>query len=320
MSETQPPEPTPVDVCVLGSGPAGYTAAIYAARANLSTVVLAGAQPGGQLTTTTEVENYPGFPEGVMGPELMERFQKQAERFGTRVEYMECTRMTAAEARPGWYHLETGFSETFLARTVIIATGASAKYLDLPNLQRLRNGGGVTACATCDGFFYKDQDVLVIGGGDTAMEEATFLTRFCSSVTVVHRRDKLRASKIMQDRALKNPKIRFAWDSVVEDVLGEDKVTGVRLRNLKTEEVTEHACTGIFMAIGHQPNTGFLQGMLETDETGYLVVEDQVRTRLAGVFAAGDVRDHRYRQAVSAAGWGCMAALEAEKYLESLED
>lgn len=312
MSDT--PSPTPCDVAILGSGPAGYTAAIYAARANLDVVVLAGMEPGGQLTTTTDVENFPGFPEGIQGPELMQRFQAQAERFGTKVVYAACTKM--AKADDDRYRIETGGKESFAARSVVIATGATAKYLDLPNLQRLRNGGGVTACATCDGFFYKDQDVIVVGGGDTAMEEALFLTRFCSKVTVIHRRDKLRASKIMQDRALKNEKIDFAWNSIVVDVHGDKAVEGVQLEDTQTGEKRDLACTGVFMGIGHKPNTEFLDGLLPTDDAGYLQVEDQVRTQLPGVFAAGDVRDTRYRQAISAAGWGCMAALEAEKYLE----
>jgi thioredoxin reductase (NADPH) len=311
MSDT----PKNCDVLVLGSGPAGYTSAIYASRADLKTLVLAGPEPGGQLTTTTEVENFPGFPEGIMGPELMERLQKQAERFGTEVVYDNCTKLVGVEE--GGFHATTGAGEVVEARSVIVATGATARYLPIENLQRLRNGGGVTACATCDGFFYRDQDVMVIGGGDTAMEEALFLTKFCASVTVVHRRDKFRASKIMQERVLKHEKIKVAWDSVLEDVLGEEAVTGVKLKNVKTEEVTEVACTGVFMAIGHKPNTDFLDGLLDTDETGYLVVEDQVCTKVSGIFAAGDVRDHRFRQAISAAGWGCMAALEAERYLES---
>ena len=309
--------PTPCDVLILGSGPAGYTAAIYAARANLEVVVLAGMEPGGQLTTTTDVENFPGFPEGIQGPELMQRFQAQAERFGTKVVYAACTKMSRQDGDQ--YLVETGGDDTYLARSVVIATGATAKYLDIPNLQRLRNGGGVTACATCDGFFYKDQDVIVVGGGDTAMEEALFLTRFCSKVTVVHRRDELRASKIMQDRALKNDKIDWAWNSVVVDVHGDKEVEGVRLEDTQSGEQRDLACTGVFMAIGHKPNTVFLEGMLPTDDAGYLQVEDQVKTKLPGVFAAGDVRDTRYRQAISAAGWGCMAAMEAEKYIEELE-
>jgi len=303
-------------VVIVGTGPAGLTAAIYAARANLNPLVIEGLEPGGQLTTTTDVENYPGFEKGVDGTELVTVMRRQAERFGTRFESGDVT--GAAFAGGGAHRLLMSDGRAIETRTVIVATGASAMYLGLES-ERSLMGKGVSACATCDGAFFRNVPVAVIGGGDTAMEEANFLTRLCSEVTVVHRRDKLRASKIMADRALANPKIRFVWDSAVEEVLDVSKgtVTGLRLRNLKTNAVSELAVQGVFVAIGHRPNTAPFRGQLDMDETGYLLA-DHTRTNVAGVFAAGDVSDRHYRQAVTAAGSGCMAALEAERYLESV--
>ncbi|HVL87405.1 MAG TPA: thioredoxin-disulfide reductase [Candidatus Thermoplasmatota archaeon] len=299
------------DVAIIGSGPAGLTAAIYAARANLQPLLLGGIEFGGQLMITTDVENYPGFPEGILGPQLMDLWRKQAERFGTRVVEKNVTKVDF-KTHPFKLWCD---EEQFQARSVIVATGASAKWLGLPNETRLR-GHGVSACATCDGFFFKEKEVVVVGGGDTAMEEANFLTRFASRVTVVHRRDTLRASKIMQERALKNPKIQFVWDSEVVDVLGQKGVEGVALRNLKTGATRTFPCQGFFLAIGHKPNTDVFRGQLDLDDKGYMVVRNHTRTSVEGVFAAGDVSDTRYRQAVTAAGAGCMAAMDAEKWLE----
>lgn len=299
-------------VIIIGSGPSGYTAAIYAARANLSVLMLQGYQTGGQLMQTTDVENYPGFEEGILGPDMMEKFEQQARRFGTEMIPEDVTAVDFSR-RP---FVVTTDSGEYRGRAVIISTGASAKWLGLPSEKRLQ-GRGVSACATCDGFFFKNKDVVVVGGGDTAMEEATFLTRYANHVTVVHRRDALRASKIMQDRAQKNPKISFALDTEVTEVLGEDAVTGVQLRNVKTREETKLEVQGVFLAIGHKPNTDLFKGIIDMDAVGYIVPAEYTMTNIPGVFAAGDVTDHRYRQAVTAAGDGCRAAIDLERWLES---
>jgi thioredoxin reductase (NADPH) len=301
------------DVVILGSGPAGYTAALYAARANLAPLVLKGLEAGGQLMLTTEVENYPGFPDAIMGPELMDAMEKQAARFEADLIAQSATRLDLSE-RP--FGVWAGDQE-WRARTLIVATGASAKWLGVPGEGRLR-GRGVSACATCDGFFFRDRELVVVGGGDTAMEEATFLTKFASKVTIVHRRDEFRASKIMQDRALSNPRIGVVWDTVVEEILGDGAVSGVRLRNVHTDETSDLPADGVFMAIGHTPNTQVLEGQLELTPGGYVVVDEPTtRTSVPGVFAAGDVTDVTYRQAVTAAGQGCKAAIDAERFLES---
>lgn len=302
-------------VIICGTGAAGLTAALYTARANLEPLVFEGLEPGGQLTTTTEVENFPGFEKGIMGPELMDIMRKQAARFGARYQYGTVTSVDFS-GKPLKLALDSG--ETHEAQTVIIATGASAQYLGLENEQKLI-GHGVTSCATCDGAFYRDMPVAVLGGGDTAMEEAIFLTRFCSKVSIIHRRDELRASKIMADRALANDKIEVIWDTVVEDVLDVEKneVTALKLRNVKTDEQTEFPVNGLFVAIGHKPNTAPFVGQVDMNDHGYILT-DQTKTNVEGVFAAGDVQDPVYRQAITAAGTGCMAALEAERYLETL--
>jgi thioredoxin reductase (NADPH) len=300
-------------VVIIGAGAAGLTAAIYTARANLEPLVIEGMQPGGQLTTTNDVENYPGFPEGIDGPTLMAQMRAQAERFGAKYQFGEVIEADLS-ARP--FKLTLTGDEVTEAMTVIIATGATAKYLGIESEQK-RIGRGVSACATCDGAFYRDVPVVVVGGGDTACEEAMFLTRFASRVTIIHRRDELRASKIMADRAMNHDKIEIAWDSVVDEVLGDDTgVTGVNIKNVKSGEITRIECTGYFAAIGHKPNTGAFAGQLDMDSTGYLIA-DGVKTKIDGVFTAGDVSDSVYRQAVTAAGTGCAAALEAERYLEA---
>jgi len=301
-------------VVIIGSGPAGLTAAIYTARANLTPLLIEGWQAGGQLTTTTEVENYPGFAKGIMGPELMKEMRAQAERFGT---VFKTGDVTAVDLKTRPFTVAVDSEETLEAQTLIIATGASPITLGLPNEKRLW-GHGVSSCATCDGFFFKGKELVVVGGGDSAMEEAIFLTKFATKVSVVHRRDKLRASKIMQDRAMKNEKITFVWNSVVEDVLGQDVVTGVRIRNVITGKVWDLPCAGFFLAIGHRPNTALFSSQLKTDSSGYVITNHGTATSVPGVFAAGDVQDAHYRQAVTAAGTGCMAAIDAERFLESL--
>jgi len=298
------------DVIIIGSGSAGYTAAIYACRAGRKTLVLAGSIPGGQLMITSEVENYPGFPEGVLGPELMEKFRRQAERFGPEIVYDDVS-FVDFSSRP--FKIMAG-GKTYEGKSVILATGANAKWLGLPSETKFR-GRGVSSCATCDGFFFKGKDVVTVGGGDTAMEEANFLANITNSVTVVHRRDMLRASKIMQERATANPKIRFIWDSAVKEITGDDKVTGVQLHNLKSGKDSHVKAEGVFVAIGYEPNTGFLKGKVELDSQGYVVTRKETETSVPGVFAAGDVRDHKYRQAITAAADGCKAAIDADRFL-----
>ena len=304
------------DVIIIGSGPAGYTAALYAARARLRPLVFEGSvTAGGALMNTTDVENFPGFPDGVLGPDLMDAVRKQAERFGAELIADDVTEVDV-KATPKVVRVG---QDTHLAKTVIIATGSGYRELGVPGEKRL-GGHGVSWCATCDGFFFRDQDIAVVGGGDSAIEEATFLTRFARSVTVIHRRDALRASKIMQDRAMANEKIRFAWDSEVVEVLGDDRVSGARIRDTTTGETSTLAITGLFVAIGHDPRSELFIGQLPTDADGYLLVEQpSTRTALDGVFAAGDVVDHTYRQAVTAAGTGCAAALDAERWLTDHE-
>lgn len=296
---------------IIGSGPAGYTAGLYAARADLGPLLFEGSQRGGQLMITTDVENYPGFPDGIMGPDLMENFRKQTERFGARIETADITQVDFTQ-RP--FRVWEG-DTVHEADSVIVATGASAMWLGIPGEERL-TGRGVSACATCDGFFFRDKELVVIGGGDSAMEEALFLTKFASKVTIVHRRDEFRASRIMAARVKEHDKIEIMWNTNVTEVLGEDSVTGVRLSNTVTGEATEFATDGVFVAIGHKPNTSIFEGQLELDEAGYVVVADKnTATSVAGVFAAGDVADHIYRQAITAAGTGCQAAIDAERWL-----
>jgi thioredoxin reductase (NADPH) len=300
------------DVVIVGTGPAGLTAALYASRANLAPVVYQGPQPGGQLVTTTDVENFPGFPGGILGPDLMQQMERQVEAFGADLRYGMVTQVDLS-ARP--FRLVVDETTPVLAQTVIISTGASARYLGLKNEERLL-GRGVSACATCDGAFFRGEDLAIVGGGDTAMEEALFLTRFARKVIVIHRRDELRASKVMQERAFANDKIEFVWNTVVEDVLGGDAVTGLRVRDMVTDETREIAVGGLFVAIGHTPNTEIFKGQLDMDEAGYILTQpSSTYTSVDGVFACGDVQDHVYRQAITAAGTGCMAAIDAERWL-----
>jgi thioredoxin reductase (NADPH) len=301
------------NVVIIGSGPAGLTAAIYTARANLSPLLIEGWQSGGQLTTTTEVENYPGFARGIMGPELMKETRAQADRFGT--EFLTGD-VTSVDLKQRPFTITVDGEHTLQTKTVIIATGASAIPIGLKNELRL-TGHGVSTCATCDGFFFKGKELIVVGGGDSALEEANFLTKFATRVSVVHRRDKLRASKIMQDRAIHNEKISFIWNSVVEDILGKDVVTGAQLKNVVTGKISEVPCAGVFVAIGHRPNTSLFAGQIDMDEKGYIRTHSGTATNVPGIFAAGDVQDSTYRQAVTAAGSGCMAAIDAERFLEN---
>lgn len=305
-------------VVIMGSGPAGLTAALYTARANLEPLVFEGFEAGGQLTLTTDVENYPGFENGIMGPDLINTMRNQAERFGAKCLLSD---IDSVDLSKHPFRIKSGETEV-QADSFIIASGASARMLGIPSEKDLI-GHGVSTCATCDGFFFKDKEIIVVGGGDSAMEEATFLTKFASKVSVIHRRDSLRASKIMQDRAFKNERIKFIWNSVVEEVLGEKGkgVTGVKIKNIETERITEMKIDGVFIAIGHNPNTKIFNGLLETDENGYIITsEGTSETNIPGVFAAGDVQDTRYKQAITAAGSGCMAAIDAEKFLEDSED
>ena len=304
------------DVIIVGSGPAGYTAAVYTARANLKPLLLAGSvTAGGELMNTTDVENYPGFPEGIMGPDLMENFEKQAARFGTEIQFEDVTALQL-EGDVKTVTIATG--ETFKARAIILSTGSAYRELGLPNEKRL-SGHGVSWCATCDGFFFKDQDIAVIGGGDSAMEEALFLTKFAKSVTVVHRRDSLKASKIMADRALAHEKISFIWNSTVDDVIGENKVTGLKIKNLLDGSISDLAVTGVFVAIGNDPRTELVKDALEITPAGTIAVEGRSsKTSISGVFAAGDVVDPTYRQAITASGSGCVAAIDVEHYLADL--
>ena len=311
--------PEHIKTLIIGSGPAGYTAAIYAARADLNPVVYTGLEPGGQLTTTTEVDNFPGYPEGVDGPTMMVELQQQAERFGTDVRIGMATAVDFSKEPGGLHRVNIDDNKKVLAETVIISTGATAKYLGLPSEQRLR-GGGVSACAVCDGFFYKGQDVAIVGGGDTAAEEATYLANICSKVTMLVRKDHMRASKAMQHRVTSTPNIDLRYNTEIDEVLGDMVVEGLRMVNNQTGKKEEIAITGLFIAIGHKPNTDIFKGQLDMDDAGYLITEGKsTKTNIPGVFASGDVQDKEYRQAVTAAGTGCMAALDAERYLATIE-
>jgi thioredoxin reductase (NADPH) len=298
------------DVIIIGSGSAGYTAAVYSCRAGRKTLLIAGSIPGGQLMLTSDVENFPGFPESILGPELMEGMRKQAERFGPEIIYDDASKVNF-KAKP--FEVTVG-KRTVQGKTVIISTGANAKWLGLPSETKFR-GHGVSSCATCDGYFFKEKDVVVVGGGDTALEEATFLANITKNVTVVHRRDKLRASQIMQDRSQKNPKIKFVWDSVVKEILGDNNVTGVKSRNVKTGKEQVLKTDGVFVAIGYEPNTSIFKGQVDLDSKGYIVTKNETETNVPGIFAAGDVRDFRYRQAVTAAADGCKAAIDADRFI-----
>lgn len=305
---------------IIGSGPAGYTAAIYAARADLKPVLYTGMEPGGQLTTTTEVDNFPGYPEGVDGPTMMVQLQQQAERFGTEVRVEMIEKVVLSKTEGGVHKAFTASGTELQAKTIIISTGATAKYLGLPSEQRLR-GGGVSACAVCDGFFYKGQEVAIVGGGDTAAEEATYLANICTKVTMLVRKGEMRASKAMQHRVNNTPNIDLRYNSEIDEVLGDQVVEGIRIKNNQTQETEEIPITGLFIAIGHKPNTELFKGQLEMDDSGYLITKGKsTKTNLPGVFASGDVQDKEYRQAVTAAGTGCMAALDAERYLQHIED
>jgi len=296
----------------LGSGIAGLTAALYTSRGNLNPLVISGKDEGGQLMLTTEVENFPGFPDGIMGPELVDKTRKQAEKFGTK---FHAGHVKAVRKVENHIEVETD-NETFKTSTLIVATGASARWLGIESEKQFM-GRGVHTCATCDGFFYKNKEIFIVGGGDSACEEASFLTKFASKVTIVHRRDELRASKIMQDRVKNNPKIEFMWDSAIEEFKGDKQISSVMVKNLKTNEISEHKIDGVFLAIGHIPNTSFLKDVVEMDDHGFIITDNRVRTNVEGIFAAGDVQDTIYKQAITAAGTGCQAALEAEKYVEA---
>ena len=298
------------DVIILGSGSAGYTAAIYSCRAGRKTLLVAGSIPGGQLMLTSDVENFPGFPEAILGPELMEQLRKQAERFGPEIIYDDASKVNF-KSKP--FEVTVG-KRILQGKTIIISTGANAKWLGIPSETKLR-GHGVSSCATCDGYFFKEKEVVVVGGGDTAMEEATFLANITRKVTVVHRRDRLRASQIMQERSLKNPKINFVWDSVVEEILGDGNVTGIRSKNLKTGKEQLLKTDGVFVAIGYEPNTSVFKGQIDLDPRGYIITRNETETNVPGIFAAGDVRDFRYRQAVTAAADGCKAAMDADRFI-----